>query len=297
MRARRAPSPAATKRGDGGLRLLTGDPVLRVTLGAAVLALACISASLTIEVFYVRDVVGAGGAGFALVIGGWTAGMVLGAVGVSTRVKAPLAAAGLVALAIQGGGMAAAAVWAVLPWVIAGFFVGGIGHGVKNVLLRTLIQQRVPADAHGRAFAAYGAARNTAELGALGLGGVLVGLVGAQPALLIAGLGPMFAGLIGLAVLGASRIPQPATIGSNRYASIWKFEGDPDRLAAAYAAFTAELPGPDLQLALLAPDGLVVVDTCPTRDDFVAFTSTRRCTSGWSATGSASRPSSTAIRC
>ena len=63
--------------------------------------------------------------------------------------------------------MAAAASIAVLAWVIAGFFVGGIGHGVKNVLLRTLIQQRVPADAHGRAFAAYNAARNTAELGAL----------------------------------------------------------------------------------------------------------------------------------
>ena len=57
------------------------------------------------------------------------------------------------------------------------------------------------------------------------------------------------------------------------YASIWKFEGDPDRLAAAYAAFAAELPEPELQLALRAPDGLVVVDTCPTRDDFVAFTS------------------------
>lgn len=213
MRARRAPSPVIVQRGGGGLRLLTDDPTLRVTLGAAILALACISASMTVEVFYVRDVVGSGGAGFALVIAGWTAGMVLGAVGVSARVKAPLAAAGLVALALQGGGMAAAALWAVLPWVIAGFFVGGIGHGVKNVLLRTLIQQRVPADAHGRAFAAYGAARNTAELGALGLGGVLVGLLGAQPALLIAGLGPVFAGLIGLAVLGASRIPQPATIG------------------------------------------------------------------------------------
>ena len=59
----------------------------------------------------------------------------------------------------------------------------------------------------------------------------------------------------------------------NMYASIWKFEGDPDRLAAAYAAFSAELPAPQLQLALRAPDGLVVVDTCPTRDDFVAFTS------------------------
>jgi hypothetical protein len=57
------------------------------------------------------------------------------------------------------------------------------------------------------------------------------------------------------------------------YASIWKFHGDPDELAAAYEAFTAELPEPALQLALRAPDGLVVVDTCPSRDAFVAFTS------------------------
>jgi hypothetical protein len=57
------------------------------------------------------------------------------------------------------------------------------------------------------------------------------------------------------------------------YASIWKFEGDPDRLATAYEAFSAELPPPQLRLALRAPDGLVVVDTCPTRDAFIAFTS------------------------
>src|SRR3954467_857095 len=57
------------------------------------------------------------------------------------------------------------------------------------------------------------------------------------------------------------------------YASIWKFVGDPDRLAAAYEAFARELPVSEIRLALRAPDGLVVVDTCPTRDDFVAFTS------------------------
>ena len=184
------------------MRLLFGDPTLRITIGAAVAALLFISASITVEVFYVRDVVGAGPAGYSLVFAGWMLGMVLGAIGVASRIKAPLAVAALVALALQGAGMAAAASSAVLAWVIAGFFVGGIGHGVKNVLLRTLIQQRVPAEAHGRAFAAYNAARNTAELGALGAGGVMVGVLGAQPALLIAGLGPVFAGLIGLAVLG-----------------------------------------------------------------------------------------------
>jgi hypothetical protein len=57
------------------------------------------------------------------------------------------------------------------------------------------------------------------------------------------------------------------------YASIWKFEGDPDQLAAAYEAFRADLPAAGPQLALRAPDGLVVVDTCPSRAAFVAFTS------------------------
>jgi hypothetical protein len=98
--------------------------------------------------------------------------------------------------------MAVAACWPVLAWVMAGYLVGGVGHGVKNVLLRTLIQARVDPAAHGRAFAAYNAARNTAELGALALGGVALGLFGAQTALLLAGLGPVAAGLAGLALLG-----------------------------------------------------------------------------------------------
>ncbi len=173
--------------------------MLRVTIGASIAALLFISASMTVEVFYVRDVVGAGGTGYALVFAGWTAGMILGAIRVAARLRAPLATAALVALAVQGSGLVAASLWAVLPWVIAGYFVGGVGHGVKNVLMRTLILQRVPAEAHGRAFATYNAARNTAELLALGLGGVLVGVMGAQSALLVAGLGPVVAALGALA--------------------------------------------------------------------------------------------------
>lgn len=214
MRARREPAPrtaatgaagsrdAARPRDEGGLRLLLGDPTLRVAVGAAVGALLFISVTMTAEVFYVSDIVGAGATGYALVFAGWTAGMVAGAVGIASRVKGPLAVAALVALAIQGGGVAAASLWAVFAFVLAWNVVGGVGHGVKNVLLRTLIQQRVPGHAHGRAFAAYNAARNTAELGALGAGGVLVAVLGAQPALLIAGLGPVVASAIGLALLG-----------------------------------------------------------------------------------------------
>ena len=54
---------------------------------------------------------------------------------------------------------------------LIGFVFGGVAHGVKNVLLRTLIHERVPDALRGRAFAAYNGARNGAELGALALGG------------------------------------------------------------------------------------------------------------------------------
>jgi hypothetical protein len=71
----------------------------------------------------------------------------------------------------------------------------------------------VPDRLHGRAFAAYNAARNAAELGAIGAGGLLVAAIGPRPALLIAGLGPVLAGLAGLALLRGRRaaIPAPAT--------------------------------------------------------------------------------------
>jgi MFS family permease len=213
MRTRRPPARRAT-RDRGSFSLLFADPTLRVTVTAAVAALLFISASMTVEVFYVRDVVGAGGAGYALVFAAWTAGMVAGALTLAPRVRIALATAAMLALALQGAGMAAAACWPVLAWTMAGYLVGGIGHGVKNVLMRTLIQERIAREQHGRAFAAYGAARNAAELGALGLGGVMVAALGAQPALLIAGLGPVVAGLLAIAYR-----PSSSTALSRRIAS------------------------------------------------------------------------------
>jgi hypothetical protein len=57
------------------------------------------------------------------------------------------------------------------------------------------------------------------------------------------------------------------------HASISTFRGDPDELLARYDAMVAEVPAANmrLHLCLRADDGIVVIDTCPSRDAFEAF--------------------------
>ncbi|HWT22910.1 MAG TPA: hypothetical protein VN213_05335, partial [Solirubrobacteraceae bacterium] len=78
---------------------------------------------------------------------------------------------------------------------------------LKNTLIRTVIAARVPRNLHGRAFAAYNAARNAAELCALGAAGVLVGAIGAQASLFVAGAVPLVIGLAALLLVSPSLFP------------------------------------------------------------------------------------------
>lgn len=205
LRVRRpgqAASGAAQDRAREGVRHLVADPVLRPVVGAAVAALLVVSVAITAEVVYLVDTVGADPAVYGVVLACWTFGMAAGALGLAGRVPArhqPWAA--LVALALQGVGMAGQTVWAVVPAAVAGYLIGGVGHGVKNTLVRAVVQRRVPDAVHGRAFAAYNAARNAAELAATALAGVLVAAVGARGALAIAGAVPIAAATAGLVAL------------------------------------------------------------------------------------------------
>jgi hypothetical protein len=55
------------------------------------------------------------------------------------------------------------------------------------------------------------------------------------------------------------------------HASIWHLPGDPDDLLPRYDAPLAELPAMRLQICLRAPDGIILVDTCPSREVFEGF--------------------------
>jgi hypothetical protein len=57
------------------------------------------------------------------------------------------------------------------------------------------------------------------------------------------------------------------------HASILRFCGDPEELLSRYDAMVAEVPRESmrLHLCLRADDGIVIVDTCPSREAFEAF--------------------------
>lgn len=57
------------------------------------------------------------------------------------------------------------------------------------------------------------------------------------------------------------------------HGSLWRFRGDPDELLESYEAMLAEIPVENmrLHLCLRATDGIVIVDTCPSREIFDGF--------------------------
>ena len=203
LRARRRPVHAADAdrlvRAREGFAFLLRERDVAITLGGAVAALALFSISAVAEPFFVTGVLRAGSLAYGILLTSWTLGMAVGATGLAHRVgRSRLAAGGLLAVIVQGLGIAGGALSSVVWLALIGFSLGGVAHGVKNVLLRTLIHERAPEALRGRAFAAYNGARNGAELGALALGAIVVGALGARAALLLAGLGPA---LIGAACL------------------------------------------------------------------------------------------------
>ncbi len=205
LRARRQPEPAGhgeSVRARDGFAFLFRQRDLAIALGGAVAALAVFSISVTAEPFFVTEVLHGGPLAYGILLTSWTLGMAAGSGALAHRVpRASLAVGGLVAVTLQGAGIAGAALSPVLWMALIGFVLGGVAHGVKNAVLRTLIHERVPEALRGRAFAAYNGARNGAELGALALGGIAVAAFGPRTALLIAGVGPALIGLFCLFLL------------------------------------------------------------------------------------------------
>jgi len=205
LRVRRRPDPgtnAAAPRARDGIALLLGDRVLRLVMLVAFGSLMFMSAVWVGELFFVEDVLGRGDVAYGLMFTVWTLGMALGAMVVARRIAGrAVAGAGLLAVVIQGLGLALPAVWIGFGFFLVCALIGGAAHGVKNVMFRSIIHLRVPDRLHGRAFAAYNGLRNSAELIAFGGGGLLVAAIGARGTLAYAGALSALVGFAGLMAL------------------------------------------------------------------------------------------------
>jgi MFS family permease len=130
-----------------------------------------------------------------------------------------MACVAVAAVAAQGLGIAVPALWPAVWLALAGYLFGGVAHGVKNVLARTLIHERAPERLRGRAFAAFNGLRNGAELVALTLGGIAISALGARWTLVYAGGVPVVAAVVGLVwmrarvrvAIGVATAPEPAS--------------------------------------------------------------------------------------
>jgi predicted MFS family arabinose efflux permease len=178
-----------------GITHLFADRALALVMAAAFASLLLMTASAPAEVFYAKDVLRTSDIGFGVWLTAWPLGMAIGAALIGRRLRGDLAAAALGAIMLQGMGIAGPALVATIAVSVVSFFVGGLAHGAKNVAVRSLLHERVPEHLHGRAYAAYNGLRNSAELVAMLMGGVLVTAAGSRATLLVAGAVPALVGL------------------------------------------------------------------------------------------------------
>lgn len=199
IRTRRSPAAQPTATATVRWRL-RDDRLVAVMVGAIAAVVLGVGAINVIEVFFIRDTLGASTTVYGLVSATWTGGMLLGSVAFGRLggrwthpgrlVLLSLALSGFTCAFVVGGAGVRHALLLVPLW-----FLGGICNGGINVCTAVVLAERVPAAARGRAFAAMGAAIQGAGMVGYAVGGPLVDHF--APRLLVAAAG--IAGLVAVA--------------------------------------------------------------------------------------------------
>jgi MFS family permease len=195
LRTRRGVVPA---RAEPVAWRLRGDRLLTAMVVAVAAVVGGVGAINVIDVFFIRDTLGASTTVYGLVSGSWTAGALVGAV-VFGRLGGRLTDAGRIVCgvllclaaccaAILAGAGAWTALLLIPLWLIGGAFNGGL-----NVFITVVMAQRVPEAARGRAFAINGSAVQGAAMGGLLAGGVLVDHFDPRALVAAAGVGGLLA--------------------------------------------------------------------------------------------------------
>lgn len=206
IRTRRVPGAVSGCRPRGGVRLWVGgtrDPVLTLVIGSLGLVLLFVSTTNVVQVFFVKDVLGASGTGYGVIGACWMVGMLLAVPFVAPRRCTRSALAALVVgsevvtgVAVLGAGLSPS------PVIVGVWYVlGGLGSSSMMIAGAALVQLVAPREARGRVLAAYSTLTNAAMVAALGLGVVLMSWLGARGVFLAAGALAVMAAALAAGVL------------------------------------------------------------------------------------------------
>jgi MFS family permease len=172
---------------------LRDDRLVAVMVGAIAAVIAGVGAINVIEVFFIRETLGASTTMFGLLAAAWTVGMLFGAVAgtrLGDRVPDPVRLVRLsllLAAVTCAMVLAAAGAWNALLLVPL-WLVGGACNGGINVYTAVVLAERVPEAARGRAYAVMGAAVQGAGMIGYAVGGPLVDRFEPRPLVAAAGL-------------------------------------------------------------------------------------------------------------
>ncbi len=231
VRTRRTGIPrAAAKRERGGWAVLRADRILApLVAGLAAFVLLAMMVNV-VTVFLVRQTLAAGAGWYGLLEATWMVGVVAGSLAAgripadARRAQAVLAGAALMSLIFAGYGLAPT-VAVLVPLSI----IGGVGNGLVNVCVATLVMTRTDERARGRVSAALGGVANGAGVVSLALGGGLAAVLDPRQVFLLAAV---LGGIV--TVVTAVRVSADPGRTVRRWSASRAFEQEQQRAVARY---------------------------------------------------------------
>ena len=180
-----------------GIRFLRADTEAGLLVGVVAVMVACTNMAIVAEVAFAESVLRAGVTGYAVLVAGWTAGMLAGTLAGGRIPARRLAFTTLAGTLATGVGVALAGTAAVLWQAVAAYALGGLANGMEVVATRSFLNLRAPAHIAGRVFAVYsGVLFGAASIGMAAAGGLLSSM-NPRLVLFLAGGGGLVAGAVG----------------------------------------------------------------------------------------------------
>jgi MFS family permease len=204
--------PESGVKPHGGLTIVRRDALLRPLF--VLLALFVLIGSMVnvVEVFLVRETLGASTTWYGIAGATFAAGALTGALASSRFVGTSQLARGFVASAIGLAlGLCAIGMAPTVVWLLPAGFITGAANGVLNVTLSSLVMGRTAADERGRVAALLGGVASGTQLVAFAAGGALAARLSPRIVFELAGgLGLLAPVLFGRRVVRAAQSAHPA---------------------------------------------------------------------------------------